>query len=115
MRHHVIENNPTLQPNTKWSRDQKKLIIKWLQEEYRRFINLYLRKPKHYEEEYILDSVMERVHTCDVWIPYEEVKTYFLYEKGKWYRKLENEFEDRRKEEEQKIKLQKEPIGTWFI
>ncbi|PFT90519.1 hypothetical protein COK81_16045 [Bacillus thuringiensis] len=32
----------------------------------------------------------------DMWIPYGEVKTYFARKKGKWYRKLENEFEDRR-------------------
>ncbi|PFT74927.1 transposase, partial [Bacillus thuringiensis] len=44
-----------------------------------------------------------------------EVKAYFACKKGKWYRKLENEFEDRRKEEEQKMMLQKEERGILFV
>ncbi|MCQ6288906.1 hypothetical protein NPM18_23005, partial [Bacillus cereus] len=51
----------------------------------------------------------------DMWIPYGEVKTYFARKKGKWYRKLENEFEDRRKEEEQKMMVTTQPpFGVFF-
>ncbi|OTW61618.1 transposase, partial [Bacillus thuringiensis serovar silo] len=46
----------------------------------------------------------------DIWIPYVEVKTYFTRKKGKWYRKLESELENRRIEEEEQIK--NESIGT---
>lgn len=118
MKNHVIVNGQILQTNKKWShltQNQKNLIAEWLREEYRSFIMMYLRKPKRYEEEYIVDSVMERIHARGIWIPYGEVKTYFSCKKGKWYRKLENEFENRRKEEEQKMMLQKEKRGILFV
>ncbi|WP_249275599.1 hypothetical protein [Bacillus thuringiensis] len=44
--------------------------------------------------------------------PYVEVKTYFTRKKGKWYRKLESELENRRIEEEEQIRLKNERIGT---
>jgi hypothetical protein len=116
--HHIIEDHQILQTNKKWShltQNQKNLIAEWLREEYRSFIMMYLRKPKRYEEEYIVDSVMERIHARGIWIPYGEVKAYFACKKGKWYRKLENEFEDKRKEEEQKMMLQKEERGILFV
>ncbi len=75
------------------------LVVEVSREEYRIFIILYLRKPKRYEEEYIVDTVMELIHARGIWIRYGEVKMYFVRKKGKWYRKLENEFEDRRTEE----------------
>ena len=77
MEHHIIEDHQILQTNKKWShltQNQKNLIAEWLREEYRSFIMMYLRKPKHYEEEYIVDSVMERIHARGIWIPYGEVK-----------------------------------------
>ncbi|PEF60579.1 transposase [Bacillus cereus] len=110
MKNHVIVNGQILQTNKKWShltQNQKNLIAEWLREEYRSFIMMYLRKPKRYEEEYIVDSVMERIHARSMWVPYGEVKTYFARKKGKWYRKLENEFEDRRKEEQMYIKSER--------
>ncbi|MBG9617148.1 transposase [Bacillus cereus] len=103
MKNHEHVNGQILQTNKKWShlkQNQKNLIAGWLQEEYRGFIVMYLRKPKRKEEEYMLDSVMERIQARDIWIPYVEVKTYFTRKKGKWYRKLESELESRRMEEE---------------
>ncbi|MBU4642330.1 transposase [Bacillus toyonensis] len=117
MKNHVLENGRILQTNKKWShlkQKQKNLIVGWLQEEYRCFIEVYLRKPKRYEEEYMLDSVMERIQAQGIWIPYIEVKTYFTSKKGKWYRKLENEFENKRKEEKL-VHIAYENIGTPFI
>lgn len=58
---------------------------------------------------------MERIHARGMWIPYGEVKTYFARKKGKWYRKLGNEFEHRRKEEEPKVILQKVEMGILFV
>jgi hypothetical protein len=115
MKNHDIVNGQILQTNKKWShlkQNQKNLIAEWLQEEYRGFIAMYLRKPKRFEEEYMIDSVMERMQARDIWIPlmYVEVKTYFTRKKGKWYRKLESELENRRIEEEEQIK--NESIGT---
>ncbi|MDA2639233.1 transposase [Bacillus paranthracis] len=115
MKNHVIVNGQILQTNKKWShltQNQKNLIAEWLREEYRSFIILYLRKPKRYEEEYMLDSVMERIQARDIWISYVEVKTYFTRKKGKWYRKLESELENRRVEEEKQIRIINERIGT---
>jgi hypothetical protein len=104
MKNHEHVNGQILQTNKKWShlkQNQKNLIAGWLQEEYRGFIVMYLRKPKRYEEEYMLDSVMERIQARNIWIPYVEVKKYFTRKKKKkWYRKLESELESRRMEEE---------------
>ncbi|WP_170972629.1 hypothetical protein [Bacillus mycoides] len=102
MKNHVIVNDQILQTNKKGSnlkQNQQNMITEWLQAEYQRFIEVSLRKPKKKEEEYILDIVMEQIRERDIWIPYQEVKTYFANKKGKWYRKLENEFESRRKED----------------
>ncbi|OQR53274.1 transposase [Bacillus sp. CDB3] len=115
MKNHDRVNGQLLQTNKKWShlkQNQKDLTAEWLQEEYRSFIDMYSRKPKQYEEEYILDSVMERIQTQGIKLPYVEVQTYFLYKKGKWYRKLESELENRRNEEEKQIRLMHVEIGT---
>ncbi|MBY7115367.1 transposase [Bacillus sp. 17RED48] len=102
MKNHVIVNGQILQTNKKWShlkQGQKNSIAGWLKAEYQQFIEVYLRKPKRYEEEYIIDSVMEQINNHKILIPYQEVKTYFTNKKGNWYRKLESEFENRRKED----------------
>ncbi|MED1560121.1 transposase [Bacillus paramycoides] len=115
MKNHVIVNDQILQINKKWShlkQNQKDLIAGWLRVEYQQFIKAHLRKPKRYEEEYIIDSVMEQINNHNIWIPYQEVKTYFTNKNGKWYRKLENEFENMRKEEEKSIHITYENIGT---
>ncbi|OUB36088.1 transposase [Bacillus thuringiensis serovar yunnanensis] len=103
MKNHEHINGQILQTNKKWShlkQNQQNRITEWLQAEYQWFIEVHLRKPKKKEEEYILDTVTEQIRELNIWIPYQEVKTYFTNKKGKWYRKLENEFESRRKEEE---------------
>ncbi|OQR53385.1 transposase [Bacillus sp. CDB3] len=115
MKNHDRVNRKLLQTNKKWShlkQNHKDLIAEWLQEEYRSFIDMYWRKPKQYEEEYILESVMERIQTQGIEVPYVEVKTYFTRKKGKWYRKLESELENRRNEEEKQIRLMHVGIGT---
>ncbi|OQR53381.1 hypothetical protein [Bacillus sp. CDB3] len=73
---------------------------------------MYWQKPKQYEEAYMLDSVMERIQSQGIGISYVKVKTYFTRKKGKWYRKLESELENRRKEEEKKIRIMNSGIGT---
>ncbi|WP_353054597.1 hypothetical protein [Bacillus thuringiensis] len=108
MKNHVIANGQILQTNKKWSnlkQNQQNMITEWLQAEYQRFIEVNLRKPKKKEEEYILDIVLEQIRERNIWIPYQEVKAYFTNKKGKWYRKLENEFESRRKEEEKFVHI----------
>ncbi|MDZ5480104.1 transposase [Bacillus thuringiensis] len=118
MKNHVIVNDQILQKNKKWSnlkQNQQHMITEWLQAEYQRFIKVHLRKPKKKEEEYILDIVMEQIRERDIWIPYQEVKKYFTNKKEKWYRKLENELESRRKEEEKLVHVAYESIGTTIL
>ena len=115
MKNHDRAKCQILQTNKNWlhlKQNQKDLIAGWLQEEYRSFIDMYSRKPKQYEEEYILESVMERIQTKGIKLPYVEVKTYFIYKKGKWYRKLESELENKRTEEEKQTRLMHLGIGT---
>ncbi len=102
MKNHIQVDGQILQTNKKWpqlKQIQKDLIAGWLQSEYRLFIERFLRKPKPHEEDYILEAVMEQIHERGIWIPYQEVKIYYSNKKGKWYRKLETEFENNRKKE----------------
>ncbi|OUB36682.1 transposase [Bacillus thuringiensis serovar yunnanensis] len=102
MKNHIQVDGQILQTNKKWpqlKQIQKDLIAGWLQSEYRLFIERFLRKPKSHEEDYILEAVMEQIHERGIWISYQEVKIYYSKKKGKWYRKLETEFENNRKKE----------------
>ncbi|OPD49281.1 hypothetical protein BVF97_19820 [Bacillus thuringiensis] len=53
----------------------------------------HYRKPKKYEHDEILHEVMNQIQEREIWIPNGEVKRYYLSKIGKWFRKIESEWE----------------------
>ncbi|MBK5345659.1 transposase [Bacillus sp. TH22] len=96
MKNHIKVNEKFLQTNKKWShlkQKQKEHISNWLRREYTQFVKTYQRKPRKYEHDEILHEVMNQIQEREIRIPYGEVKRYYLSKIGKWFRKIESEWE----------------------
>lgn len=96
MKNHIKLNGKLLQTNKKWShlrQKQKDYISNWLRREYIQFVKTHYRKPRKYEHDEILYEVMYQIQEREIWIPYDEVKKYYVSKIGKWFRKVEGEWE----------------------
>ncbi|MDR4987052.1 MULTISPECIES: transposase [Bacillus cereus group] len=96
MKNHIKVNGKILQTNKKWShlkQKQKEHISNRLRREYTQFVKTHYRKPRKYEHDEILHEVMNQIQEREIWIPYGEVKRYYLSKIGKWFRKIESEWE----------------------
>ena len=98
MKKHIKVNGKILQTNKKWShlkqrQRQRQHISNWLRREYTQFVKTHYRKPKKYEHDEILHEVMNQIQEREIWIPTGEVKRYYLSKIGKWFRKIEGEWE----------------------
>ncbi|MBJ7987327.1 transposase [Bacillus cereus] len=85
MKNHIKVNGKILQTNKKWShlkQKQKEHISNWLRREYTQFVKIYHRKPRKYEHDEILHEVMNQIQEREIWIPYDEVKRYYLSKIG---------------------------------
>ncbi|PED08327.1 transposase [Bacillus pseudomycoides] len=109
MKNHVRVNGQIRQTNKKWShlrQQQKECISNWLGREYTKFVQVHYRRPEKYEHDEILGEVMDRIEEREIWIPYGEVKRYYLSKIGKWFRKIEKEWEAQTSNHEDKKKLE---------
>ncbi|HDR7588799.1 transposase [Bacillus mycoides] len=96
MKNHIKVNGKILQTNKKWSnlkQRQRQHISNWLRREYTQFVKTHYRKPRKYEHDEILHEVMNQIQEREIWIPSGEVKRYYLSKIGKWFRKIESEWE----------------------
>ncbi|MED1436568.1 transposase [Bacillus mycoides] len=96
MKNHIKVNGKILQTNKKWShlkQRQRQHISNWLRREYKQFVKTHYRKPKKYEHDEILHEVMNQIQEREIWIPNSEVKKYYVSKIGKWFRKIEGEWE----------------------
>ncbi|MCX2829673.1 transposase [Bacillus pseudomycoides] len=96
MKNHIKVNGQIRQTNKKWShlrQQQRERISNWLRREYTKFVQVNNRRPKKYEHDVILSEVMNRIEEREIWIPYGEVKRHYLSKIGKWFRKIESEWE----------------------
>ncbi|MFK4367247.1 hypothetical protein ABH963_004014 [Bacillus sp. RC55] len=75
------------------SENKKEHISNLLRREYTQFLKTHHRKPRKYEHDEILHEVMIQMQKREIWILYGEVKRYYLSEIGKWFRKIESEWE----------------------
>ncbi|WP_439876720.1 hypothetical protein ACSLGG_29690 (plasmid) [Bacillus mycoides] len=81
MKNHIKVNGKLLQTNKKWShlrQKQKDNISNWLGREYIQFVRTHHRKPIKYEHDEILHEVMNQIQEREIWIPYGEVKKYYV-------------------------------------
>mgnify|MGYP001080792503 CR=1 FL=1 len=96
MKNHIKVNGQLRQTNKKWthlSQRQRERISNWLRIEYTKFVQVNRKRPKKYEHDEILREVMDQIEEHKIWIPYGEVKKYYLSKVSKWFRKIENEWE----------------------
>ncbi|MFA2811464.1 transposase [Bacillus mycoides] len=110
MKNHIKVNGKLLQTNKKWShlrKKQKDHISNWLRREYIQFVRTHHRKPRKYEHDEIIHEVMNQIQEREIWIPYGEVKKYYVSKIGKWFRKIEGEWE-RQIDNNERLKLLKE-------
>ncbi|MGH1145839.1 transposase [Bacillus pseudomycoides] len=109
MKNHIKVNGQIRQTNKKWShlrQQQKERISNWLRREYTKFVQLNHRRPKKYEHDEIISEVMDRIEEREIWIPYREVKRYYLSKIGKWFRKIESEWESQIPNNEKQMVLE---------
>ncbi|GMR66336.1 transposase [Bacillus cereus] len=96
MKNHTMVNGKLLQTYKKWSnlrQKQKDHISNWLCRDYIQFVRTHHRKPRKNEHDEIFHEVMNQIQEQEIWIPYGEVKKYYVSKIGKWFRKIEGEWE----------------------
>ncbi|PDX97083.1 transposase [Bacillus pseudomycoides] len=106
MKNHIKVNGQIRQTNKKWShlrQQQQERISNWLRREYTKFVQLNHRRPKKYEHDEILSEVMDRIEEREIWIPYGEVKRYYLS-------KIESEWEAPTSNNEKQKTLEKKNL-----
>ena len=57
---------------------QREKISEWLYEETNKYYKQYSRMPGKSQREAILFSVYDKIQSAEIWIPYQEVKKYYL-------------------------------------
>ena len=86
-KNHEFVGGKLLQTNKKFSQlkeKQKALIAEWFFVECDSFYKNNIRLPSSKSEtEVILDLVYERIQEHDIWIPFGEIKQYFVKRKTK--------------------------------
>lgn len=90
MKNHIKVNGQIHQTNKKWSHlklKQREHISNQMRIEYTKFVQKNHRRPKKYEHDIILKKVMNQIEEHKIWIPYGEVKKYYLSRIGKWLKK----------------------------
>ncbi|MGG3523853.1 transposase [Bacillus pseudomycoides] len=110
MKNHIKVNGQIRQTNKKWShlrQQQREHISNWLRWEYTKFVQVNHRRLKKYEHDEILSEVMDRIEEREIWIPYGEVKRYYLSKIGKWLQKTESERETQTPSNEEQYTLEK--------
>jgi hypothetical protein len=86
MKNHILVGGRLLQTNKKWThlkQKQKEWIANLLKTEYINFVQESNRKPNKGERDAILNKVYSEIEGREIWIPYYEVKQFFV---GRIYR-----------------------------
>lgn len=81
MKNHIIVDNNLVKTNKKWSdlkEKQKEMIYSLFKENHIEFYNIEKRIPNKLEKEQILDNVYEVITEKNIWIPFYEVKRFYI-------------------------------------
>ncbi|WP_195268870.1 transposase [Eubacterium sp. 1001713B170207_170306_E7] len=66
-------------------------INAWLYEAYRIQYQTLKQAPDKRHNRAIVNAAYDKIQAADIWIPYEEVWTYYLKKKSKFEKRMENE------------------------
>ena len=85
-----------LQMNKRFSNlkmKQKDKITAWVYEEYKKYVMENEKIPRGETDDLIIDSVLDKIYEADIWIPAEEIVSYYHRKKSHLQKRLENEKE----------------------
>ena len=74
---------------------QKEAISLWLYEEYRRFWLEKGHEPHKRNNWKVVAAVMERIEAAGIWIPEQEVSSYFTRRKSHYRNRSEKELQEK--------------------
>ena len=66
-------------------------INAWLYEAYQRQYQTLNRPPDKRHNRAIVNAAYDKIEAADIWIPYGEVQKYYLKQKSKFEKRMENE------------------------
>ena len=83
-----------LQMNKKFSNlkmKQKDKITGWVYEEYKKYVTENEKTPDSVADEHIIEVVLDKIHEAQIWIPDDEIYSYYHSKKPHLQRRLDNE------------------------
>ena len=83
-----------LQMNKKFSNlkmKQKDKITGWVYEEYKKYVTENEKTPDSVADEHIIEAVLDKIHEAQIWIPDDEIYSYYHSKKPHLQRRLDNE------------------------
>ena len=66
-------------------------INAWLYEAYQRQYQTLNRPPDKRHNRAIVNAAYDKIEAADIWIPYEEVRKYYLRQKSKFEKRMKRE------------------------
>ena len=83
-----------LQMNKRFSNlkmKQKDKITGWVYEEYKKYVTENEKTPDSVADEHIIEVVLDKIHEAQIWIPDDEIYSYYHSKKPHLQRRLDNE------------------------
>lgn len=93
-KNHKMVNGQLIQtdkPFSQLKQRQKEKINEWLYEEYAQVYHKIQKRPdsRHYSD--ILQTVYDKINDAGIWLPFSELKKYFLAHKNKYSKRCEKQ------------------------
>ena len=70
---------------------QKEKITGWVYEEYKQYVTENEKTPDSVADEHIIEVVLDKIHEAQIWIPDDEIYSYYHSKKPHLQRRLDNE------------------------
>ena len=93
-KNHRIVNGRLIQTDKRYSalkQSQKQKINEWLYEEYAELYKTNNIPPDSRYNEYILDNVYGKIENAEIWLPFHELKKYFIKRKSHFKNRYEKQ------------------------
>ena len=94
VKNHILINGQLLQTNKKFADlklTQKEKINEWLYESYKNYYGYKKSYPGNGEDEQIVECVLDKITSCNIWIPEKEIYAYYQKKKNALRKRLEKE------------------------
>lgn len=95
-KNHQFINGQLLQTNKTFSDlklSQKEKINEWLYESYKNYYINTKSYPGNGEDDQIVECVLDKITSCNIWIPEKEIYAYYQKKKNALRKRLEKELQ----------------------